>query len=510
MISAFKQKCDFIKQDQVMLLKWKVIDFDEKLFLLKINRGHYAYFPLRHTSFLITQSAYNSILNGEKIILNLLRKKIENKSIISFHFSPDSKNYEPADANLEITTRCNLNCVYCHAESGTESKDMEEDIAYIAIDFALKNAKRLNKSYSVISFHGSGEPTCNFELLKKLVNYAKIHANELGIKVYFAISTNAFFDEQVRNFINENFSCLSISLDGNSKYHNLHRPCISGKGSFETVYRNAKFFYNNKNISLNLRATLSEKSVKELDKIMAFFIENFPEATYSFMPINKIGRGIKCTLNPPDPDEYVDFFKDLMFSEHICPVEQVNLSYGSLSAVREFYCEVFAHPGLNVNVNGLLVKCRRNNLPEDFFFGKISKQNGIKLNPSPANPKKVSRIFTDKSCKLCFARYNCGGECMNLVINNQKRCRSIRRWIAYEIEYLHLNKMNENTNTFDYIRASETENETAPAEFTEGFIIDEQDTGAAQDCLHENEFYSQEVSDWWAYYLNNGENNARD
>ena len=189
--------------------------------------------------------------------------------------------------------------------------------------------------------------------------------------------------------------------------------------------------------NFNIRATISDRTVQDLEEILLFFVEEFPRAGYSFMPINKLGRGSSCCVAPPDSAVYIDAFKKVLLEKNICSLGRVFFMCGLISTVRSTFCDAFSGPGFNVNVDGLLASCQRDNLPNDFYFGKVSEEYGVQIDYNKLEHNRMPRIFTDPSCVSCFAKYHCGGECMDLVIHEQVRCSAIQRWIAYQLLELH-------------------------------------------------------------------------
>jgi len=420
-----------------MVLKWKHVLSTDELFLVQINSNHFAYFPLKHTSFNITESAYEKLRNDDPILLKALNARVANKDSVSLHHPEKKESFLPHRVDLAITTKCNLDCLYCHANANFLQKDMDEEVALTAVDYVLKNAKKLKVPYAQVGFNGGGEPTSNFELMKSVISYAEHKAKEEGVGVRFGMASNACYSEEICEYVKTHFSHLAISLDGPKQIHNLHRPLFGGGDSFDTVFRNAKYLHDAGIKNFNLRATVSEKSVDSLDSILDFFLTEFPKAAYSFMPINKLGRGKTCTIDTPDPNKYIDMFNLMLLERQMCPLDKVFFMCGLLSTVRSTFCDAFSAPGFNVNVDGLLASCQRDNLPNDFYFGSISKTKGIDVDYERLNYYKEPRVLTEKACINCFTKYHCGGECMDLVIHNQSRCKSIQRWTAYQLMDLH-------------------------------------------------------------------------
>ncbi|MFH2044108.1 MAG: radical SAM protein [Pseudomonadota bacterium] len=420
-----------------MLLNWSRIDSEVEIFPIQINDYFFAYFPLKHTSFRVTSKAYDQLIKGDSNVLSTLTNKVSHKDTIKLKEFHPIKDFRPHRVDLAITTRCNLNCVYCHANSNEDPKDMDQGIAIKAVDFILENAKEQNVPYAQVGFNGGGEPTANFKLMKEITEYSKKRASDLGIKVHFGMATNAFFTEKQREFIKDNFSHLAISLDGKARHHNVHRPTIAGKDSFDTVFANAKYLHDNGIKNFNIRATISERTVDDIGEILEFFINEFPKAGYSFMPINRLGRGEICLINPPKQEKYIDMFKEVLLEKQLCQMDRIFFMCGLLSTVRSTFCDAFSGPGFNINVDGLLAACQRDNLPNEFYFGQISAKSGIKIDYNRLNYFKEPRIVSDKSCCDCFAKYHCGGECMDLVLHKQSRCKAIQRWNAYQLLDLH-------------------------------------------------------------------------
>lgn len=420
-----------------MILQWERNQDVDELFVIQIENKFFVYCPLKHTSMQVDERAYNLILKKDKSILEQIHNRLSKKVKINIHKLNDVRIFKPSRVDIAITTKCSLSCVYCHANSNEQPRDIDIDIAKQAIDFVLQNAKELKVPYAKIGFNGGGEPTASLKLLKEIVSYARAKARDYNVPVYFGMATNAYYDENQLDFVKNNFSQLSISLDGKEEHHNLHRPTISGMPSFAKVFDNTRKLIDSGIKNINIRATVSEKTVKDLEQIIVFYKKEFPNAGYSFMPINKLGRGADCEVQPPSQSDYIDMFNEILLVKQLCPLDKVYFMCGLLSTIRSTFCDAFWGPGFNVNVDGLLSSCQRDNMPNEFYYGKISNNNGIEIDYSRFNYQKTPRIMSEIKCINCFAKYHCGGECMDLVVHNQERCEAIQRWIAYQLLDLH-------------------------------------------------------------------------
>jgi len=423
-----------------MNYKWERKIFKNyEFFLLNLDKNYFAYFPLYHTSIKISKTAFKGASNDNIDIIDFLFSKIKDKEKIELLEYQYSNSFSPHRVDLALTTRCNLNCHYCHASSNSTSIDMPLNIALRAVDYVIENAVSLNKDYFQIGFNGGGEPTVNLELMQNIIKYARNKAKDLKKKALFGMATNGYFSVSVYDYIVDNFSHISLSIDGFKKIHDLHRPTLSGTSSYDIVFQNAKRLNNSHMKNYFIRATVSEKSLLFLEDILKFFIKEFPNAAgYSFMPINKLGRGADCIIQSPNELEYIETFKNLLLEQNICDRSKVFFMCGDISSVRSTFCDAFYGPGFNVTSDGHLASCQRDNLPNTMYFGKIENDEII-INYERLNKYKKPRIFIEEKCISCFAKYNCGGDCMDLVLNEQPRCKSIQLWIAYQIYYLHNN-----------------------------------------------------------------------
>lgn len=137
---------------------------------------------------------------------------------------------------LHVAHACNLCCDYCFAGQGKyQGKDalMSFEVGKQAFDFLIANSgTRRNLE---VDFFG-GEPMLNFDVVKKLVAYAREIEGEKGKNFRFTFTTNGVaLDEDVMDFLNREMSNVVLSLDGRKEVNDRFRKNAAGRGSYDII-----------------------------------------------------------------------------------------------------------------------------------------------------------------------------------------------------------------------------------------------------------------------------------
>jgi len=137
---------------------------------------------------------------------------------------------------LHVAHTCNLNCSYCFASQGKYQGDravMSYEVGKRAFDFLIeKSGTRRNLE---VDFFG-GEPLMNWDVVKKLVAYARSIEKEHNKNFRFTLTTNGMLiDDEVIDFLNKEMSNVVLSLDGRKEVNDHFRKDYRGVGSYDKI-----------------------------------------------------------------------------------------------------------------------------------------------------------------------------------------------------------------------------------------------------------------------------------
>ena len=137
---------------------------------------------------------------------------------------------------LHVAHTCNLNCGYCFASQGKyhgERAVMSFEVGRQALDFLVAHSgSRRNLE---VDFFG-GEPLMNWDVVKRLVAYARSIEEGAGKKFRFTLTTNGMLiDDDVIDFANREMSNVVLSLDGRKEIHDRCRVDYAGNGSWDRI-----------------------------------------------------------------------------------------------------------------------------------------------------------------------------------------------------------------------------------------------------------------------------------
>lgn len=157
-------------------------------------------------------------------------------------FAPMAGDFKAKGGNvikalcLHVAHTCNLNCAYCFASQGKFHGDralMPFEVGKRALDFLIENSGRRHNLE--VDFFG-GEPLMNWDVVKRLVAYARSIEKEKGKNFRFTLTTNGVsIDSDVIDFANREMSNVVLSLDGRREVHDRYRVDYQGQGSYDRV-----------------------------------------------------------------------------------------------------------------------------------------------------------------------------------------------------------------------------------------------------------------------------------
>lgn len=137
-----------------------------------------------------------------------------------------------------MSLACNLRCVYCY-EGGRKGPDthMSEETADNLVRFL---SGKLDGNDTIhVDFYG-GEPLLGLSRIIDISKRMADIAQKNGVRYDFSLVTNGTLltPAVLDSLIPLGLKSLKVTIDGPGDIHDVQRPGISGRGSFETIVQN--------------------------------------------------------------------------------------------------------------------------------------------------------------------------------------------------------------------------------------------------------------------------------
>jgi uncharacterized protein len=319
---------------------------------------------------------------------------------------------------LHIAHDCNLGCRYCFAEEGEyhgRRALMSYEVGKKALDFLIANSgNRINLE---VDFFG-GEPTMNWDVVKRLVEYGRSQEKEHNKRFRFTFTTNGILmDDDIMEFCNKEMSNVVLSLDGRKEINDYMRPTRNGHGSSYDIivpkfqklaaqrrelgkdyYVRGTFTRHNLDFSEDVKhfadlgfdqisiepvvaAPEEEYAIREED--LPQIMEEYDKLAVEYIKRKKEGKGF-------------NFFHFML-----------DLDQGPCVAKRLSGCGSGTEY-LAVTPWGDLYPCHQFVGKEEFLLGNVD--TGV-VKTDICDEFKLCNVYAKEKCRNCFARFYCSGGC---------------------------------------------------------------------------------------------------
>lgn len=326
---------------------------------------------------------------------------------------------------LNMAHDCNLKCEYCFASQGNfkgQRSLMSYEVGQKAFDYLVKNSgSRVNLE---VDFFG-GEPLMNFDVIKKLVDYARSLEKDNNKRFRFTITTNGvLLNDEISEYINENMDNVVLSIDGRKSVNDKMRKTLNDKGSYDVIVNNFKklvanrkekdYFARGTYTAYNLDFSEDVKHMRELgfEHISVEPVVTKPEEKYALTEehVNILKEEYEKLAKM-----YVNDYKhkDKKFSFFHFNIE---LEGGPCIYKRSVGCGAGTEY-IAVTPEGEFYPCHQFVGETEFIIGNVN--DGITNDIVVGKFRNVS-VNDKPTCKECWAKYYCSGGCHANAYNFNK------------------------------------------------------------------------------------------
>lgn len=181
-------------------------------------------------------------------------------------YKKGKKDKSAIDLTILVSRQCQFNCTYCF-EGEKPNKQLTPD--------TIEHIKQfLNKRRGTIktlrTFWFGGEPLLGFNKITELSAFLTNFC--LSNKIYYSssITTNGYAlnKEKCEILVKKcSINRFVITVDGTEDVHNRRRPLLSGKGSFNTIWRNLHWLVE-AGANIVFRITIDKDNVNNIPSLL--------------------------------------------------------------------------------------------------------------------------------------------------------------------------------------------------------------------------------------------------
>ncbi len=316
---------------------------------------------------------------------------------------------------LHVAHTCNLSCSYCFASQGKfhgERALMSYEVGRRALDFLVENSgSRRNLE---VDFFG-GEPLMNWDVVKKLVKYARSIEAEYGKNFRFTLTTNGMLiDDDVIDFCNREMSNVVLSLDGRKEVNDRFRVDYAGNGSYDTIVpKFQKFVKARQGRQYYMRGTFTHHNPDFLNDIKAMLDLGFTEL--SMEPV---------VCPPDDPSALTESDRKIVMEqyEQLAQLMLQRQKEGQPFTFYHYMLDLEGGPCIYKRISGCgsgteymavtpwgdLYPCHQFVGDENYKLGNIF--DGV-TNTAIQEEFRSCSVYSRPECADCWAKLYCSGGC---------------------------------------------------------------------------------------------------
>lgn len=372
------------------------------------------YVPLRGLMFSVEKNVATKLQKGDDGITDMFFEVVLKHQKVSVEQIQNHVDVYPPTLSINLSDNCMLRCIYCYMSSTCNevSKTMSYDEAIIIIDAFISYALNVRKMKTLkFSFFGGAEPTYDFNSFKRIIEYIKAKSTELNFKYLFGMTTNGYYKEEVMNYIIQNFTKITFSIDGPDFIQNIHRPAMNGKTSFDTVFANAKKLYNSK-LKFAFRVTVSKLTLTHWKEVLEFFATEFEGSEVYFAPLLPIGRGNDDDIKEILPKSWQNAAIDMYDTYK----HRLNMHFPNVvvpDKIKLHYCGAATAKMWLVSNDGTVSTCPHDRFNPLHIIGKFDfEQQAFDFTTDACDDiQNKFNVLNYPECTDCFCKYTCAGGC---------------------------------------------------------------------------------------------------
>ena len=316
---------------------------------------------------------------------------------------------------LHVAHTCNMTCDYCFASQGKyqgERALMSLEVGKRAIDFLLSSSGDIH--HLEVDFFG-GEPLMNWDMVKKVVAYARSQEEKWQKEFRFTLTTNGLLlDEEVMDFCNREMHNVVLSLDGRKKVHDRLRKTVGGEGSYDRIVplfqqfcqkRGAREYY--------IRGTFTRDNLDFTQDIYHMAALGFDKLSMEPVVCDpKEPYGLQEEDLPFLKQQYEELAIEMVarsrrgegftFYHYMLDLEGGSCIYKRLTGCGS------GTEYMAVTPWGDLYPCHQFVGDEKFLMGNVWE--GV-THPEISERFGISPLATQEKCRTCWARLYCSGGC---------------------------------------------------------------------------------------------------
>ena len=317
---------------------------------------------------------------------------------------------------LVINNYCQLRCLYCYSDTNNLKSHKSIDIktAENAIERVFTNSHLMRiygkRKKPCIVLHGGGEPTLSWETVKKLYSCADCLSRQYSIDFEFTIVTNGILDEQKNEWLYNKNVQLQISIDGPKFIHDLYRPTVSNRSSFDEL-KKCMFLLNEKKIRISSRITYYKDNQNATLSFIKYICDNFHNCDTILIGIlHSGGRGDNID-NKIDVKLLADTIESAKAYAKKYNVNIIGPSERALTTGKGNICNAYRCKSLIVNYNSDIINCHEKNDYSENVIGTFNKEPIIDNSVVQRINKTINSELKRVDCVSCIGYSVCRGAC---------------------------------------------------------------------------------------------------